>query len=312
MHLENRKLHMPLKHPKKPNYGLIPRLGFLAMQKTKSIIFTSLIPSPLERAGVRPSGSKIIMTPSPACPAFSAEERAGVRPNGIAKPLLFLYTLLLTTITSFAGQDYKISPADWHKLTSDKALNYKNDIEALQKPPVPQDPGAFQKFITNIIRFFSGPIGTIIVWTLVLGIIAYIVYRVFLSSDSFLFSKKAKKLKADEQAIVDAEDISTTNWDALLRSAIDKQDLRLAVRYSYMWTLQLLQKKELISYRIDKTNFEYYRELSTARQHAELSKVFRQLSRQYEYTWYGHYDLSGARYNEYIELFNHLKKQLGS
>ena len=228
------------------------------------------------------------------------------------KSFLFLYLLLLSTITSFAGQDHKISPADWHNLTSDKALNYKNDIEALQKPPVPQDPGAFQKFLAKIIQFFSGNAGTVIVWTLVLGIIGYIVYRVFLSSDSFLFSKKAKKLKTDEPAIVDAEDISTTNWDALLRNAVDKQDLRLAVRYSYMWTLQLLQKKELISYRIDKTNFEYYRELSGAKQHAELSKVFRHLSRQYEHTWYGHYDLSGARYNEYIEMFNHLKKQLGA
>ncbi len=246
------------------------------------------------------------MTPSPL-------ERAGVRPPGIImKPLLFLFLFLLTTITSFAGEDHKIAPADWHKLTGDKALNYKNDIEALQKPPVPQDPGAFQKFITNIIRFFSGPIGTIIVWTLVIGIIAYIVYRVFLSSDSFLFSKKAKKLKNEEPASVEPEDISTTNWDALLRNAVNHNDLRLAVRYSYMWTLQMLQKKELISYRIDKTNFEYYRELSAAKQHTELSKVFRQLSRQYEYTWYGHFDLSDARYNEYIDLFNHLKKQLGA
>ena len=345
MHRENRNLHKPSRLYKNPVPGVIARLGFLFMQKNRSINFTittlSVIdkygfigkldlanrrphPGPLQRRGCRfLSFLKaifsflmyiLVLFKEFLCNKFVTPlEMAGVRPPGIImKPFLFLYLLLLNSISSFAGEDHKISPADWHNLAGDKALNYKNDIEALQKPPVPQDPGAFQKFIAKIIQFFSGNAGTVIVWTLVIGIIAYIVYQVFLSKDSFLFSKNAKKLKKEEPAIEETEDISKTNWDALLRNAVDKQDLRLAVRYSYMWTLQLLQKKELISYRIDKTNFEYYRELSGAKQHAELSKVFRQLSRQYEYTWYGHFDISGARYNEYIDLFNHLKKQLGA
>ena len=38
---------------------------------------------------------------------------------------------------------------------------------------------------------------------------------------------------------------------------------------------------------------------------------FKQLSRRYEYAWYGKYECTMAMYDEYIGLFNNVKHQLG-
>ena len=69
----------------------------------------------------------------------------------------------------------------------------------------------------------------------------------------------------------------------------------------------LLQKKELINYKNDKTNFDYYTELNAS----EFRQPFKTLSRQYEYAWYGNAVPSDAAYSEYLSLFNNVKKQLG-
>ena len=94
----------------------------------------------------------------------------------------------------------------------------------------------------------------------------------------------------------------------LLQEAIDDKDALLVIRYSFMQILQLMQQRELISYRNDKTNYEYYSELKDL----QLRPSFRFLSRQYEYAWYGHYQLSPATYDEYMQTFNSLKNRLAA
>ena len=103
------------------------------------------------------------------------------------------------------------------------------------------------------------------------------------------------------------EDITTINWERLLQQARDNNDTRLAIRYTYMWLLQLLQERQLILYRNDKTNYEYYTELNDT----SYKQPFKQLSRQYEYAWYGRYAISAAGYDDFAALFNNLRNQLG-
>lgn len=123
-----------------------------------------------------------------------------------------------------------------------------------------------------------------------------------------MFHKNKKMMGDSDPAVNDQEDIATTNWETLLQQALNNNELRLAVRYRYMWLLQLLQHQGLIQYRNDKTNYEYYTELNDT----SYKQPFKQLSRQYEYVWYGHFALPAATYKEYGDLFNNLRKQLGA
>ena len=104
----------------------------------------------------------------------------------------------------------------------------------------------------------------------------------------------------------DEHDLATTDWEALLHNAVHNNDYRLAIRYSYMWMLQLMQQQGLIQYRNDKTNYEYYTELAET----AYKQPFKKLSRDYEYAWYGRFELSHASYSEYKDLFDDIRKQM--
>jgi hypothetical protein len=70
----------------------------------------------------------------------------------------------------------------------------------------------------------------------------------------------------------------------------------------------LLQERSLIVYRPDKTNIQYYRELTDS----PFRQPFRDLSRQYEYAWYGNYLPSKAVLDYYMQQFNSIKKSLSN
>jgi hypothetical protein len=197
------------------------------------------------------------------------------------------------------------TPAEWQQLKSDEAFSYKNEIESL--PPLDNNrQDAFQKAILSFVHFLMGPAGTLLLWILVIGIISYLVYWLAVSNGSFFFGRSQKKVSDNGEVTPPIEDINSTNWEALLRQANDNSDTRLAVRYRYMWLLQMLQEQELIRYRNDKTNYDYYTELDKT----YYKQPFRQMSRLYEYAWYGNFPLSPAAYHDYTGLFDNIKNQL--
>jgi hypothetical protein len=197
------------------------------------------------------------------------------------------------------------TPAEWRQLKSDKTFNYKNEVESL---PLPDDngQGGFQKILMSCIHFLMGPAGTLLLWILVIGIVSYIVYWLSVSNGSFFFGRSQKKVTDNGPATPEEEDINGTNWEALLRQANHDEDTRLAVRYRYMWLLQMLQERELIRYRNDKTNYDYYTELDKT----NYKLPFKQMSRLYEYAWYGNFTLSPVAYHDYAGLFDNMKNQL--
>lgn len=227
----------------------------------------------------------------------------------IKRSLLILF-YLLCACTRQAGFDVlaaePVSPTQWQKLTDDKTFGYKNESETVKPQVERNDRGLMQKMLQSIYNFFVE--ARLLIWIIIIAAILYFIYKTYLSNGSFMFGKNKKMMAEGGLAQTDEEDIATTNWEALLQQAMNNKDLRLAVRYRYMWLLQILQRNELIQYRSDKTNYEYYTELSET----NYKQPFRQLSRQYEYTWYGHFALSTVAYAEYSDLFNNLRKQLGA
>ena len=213
--------------------------------------------------------------------------------------------LLLQHTSTHALAAQSVTPAQWHQLTTDKAFTYKNDTETIQ-PPIEYKATPFDKAITAFFKFWGSKEGNIILWILIICIVGYIVYRLFFRNDSFLFGKN-KKLMGDGNASTDDEkDLTSTNWETLLHNAVHNDDYRLAVRYSYMWMLQIMQQRGLIQYRIDKTNYEYYTELNET----NYKQPFKQLSREYEYAWYGRIALSHSAYSDFKNLFDNVRHNL--
>ena len=222
------------------------------------------------------------------------------------KGWLLLFVLVWLPLHACVRAAQTLSQSQWQELTKDKVFDYREAHEFIV-PPADNTSGIFQKMFGMLFELLSSPAGNLLLWIIIISAVLFVVYKLFVGNSSFLFSK-GKKIMEEAAVTQDDEDIAATDWDVLLQHAINNNDLRMAVRYSYMRLLQLLQQQELIQYRPDKTNYHYYTELGES----TYRRPFRQLSRQYEYVWYGHFALPPETYGAYMSLFNNLKKQLGS
>ncbi len=211
---------------------------------------------------------------------------------------------LLFLLPVSAAPSRSITPQQWQQLTSDKDFGYKNELEKQVTPPDTK-PSKWMIALMKFFKFLGKASGQTILWVIFAIVIIYIVYKLVLSNEMSLFQRRGKKQLADSDT--DLEEIGNADWDKLLQKAVNNNDLQQAVRFSYMWLLQMLQDGQLIRYRDDKTNFEYYKELEKT----VFKQPFKQISRQYEYVIYGNYHITAADYNAYIDLFNNVKKQLG-
>jgi hypothetical protein len=196
--------------------------------------------------------------------------------------------------------------AQWQQLQHDDAFGYAGEKELKEKPKEkPAENNALADALGAIAAFFASTMGLVILFTGLFLVVAYAVFRIFIGEKSFVFGKKKKQI-AEDIPVQTEEELLDTDWEQRLRAAYEKADLRMAIRYAYMWLLQLMQERSLIAYRNDKTNNDYYHELAET-QHKQ---AFRQLTRQYEFTWYGQYPVSNADYQAYMQLFDSIKTRL--
>ncbi len=102
------------------------------------------------------------------------------------------------------------------------------------------------------------------------------------------------------------EDLDTINFDVKIAEAFKSSDFRTAIRWHYLKTLFLLDKKQLITFAPFKTNIDYGHELKGK----DLYQAFIKLSRIYEYVWYGQFILNGSTYQNNAAKFNAVEKQI--
>ena len=96
-----------------------------------------------------------------------------------------------------------------------------------------------------------------------------------------------KVFLSEEEEIVKSSDISE-----LIQKAVAEENYRLAIRYYFLLTLQQLTRKELIDYKFSKTDEEYLREIKQE----PLQQQFRQLTRIYDFIWYGNFEASKEQF----------------
>lgn len=228
------------------------------------------------------------------------------------KPLLPILVLaVLILVSSICRAEYIHHPSvitgqQWQQLTSDKDFDYQHTKEVAQKKQ--SDTNAITQAFLFLYSFFTSSLGRFIVWLLFFILLGRILFKVFFNDR--LFASNSKKLKTDEMGMQDnmEENLLTVDWEQLMQQAAKEDNWILAIKYSYIRLLQLMQQKELIDFRGDKTNRDYYNELTDS----SYKKPFRQLSSFYEYAWYGRYPLSQQQYEDYMQKFQSLKNRLTS
>ncbi|HET6991838.1 MAG TPA: hypothetical protein VFJ43_10960, partial [Bacteroidia bacterium] len=147
-----------------------------------------------------------------------------------------------------------------------------------------------------------------ILWILILvTIVVLVILKVTNSGVSTIFSGKARK-NEDVNATLKDVDIHSINYEQQILAAISNKDFRLAVRLWFLRTLKSFSDKELVRWQIDKTNSDYYYELSGT----SYQKEFGDVSKVYDYIWYGEFPVDESSYRTAEEKFSVLYKKVGS
>lgn len=184
------------------------------------------------------------------------------------------------------------------KLKKDEAYWYVNTTPPRQKikqAPVEQKNRWFQKQWVSTLLW-------IIVIITFLAILAW-----FLASSNIrLFRKKLQGINGDEEIEVENENIFTLNYQKELHKALAGKKYRLATRLLYLQTLKDLAESNVIQYKHDRTNRDYVDQLFNTGYYKDFFK----LTRNFEYIWYGKFDLSAEAFTKLQTDFSNFNRKL--
>lgn len=135
-------------------------------------------------------------------------------------------------------------------------------------------------------------------YALILALMGLLVWLAIKFSSGGVDDRKLafSALSADEVLL------KSDNLKMLAEEALKSKDFRLALRYRYLLVLQQLIQRKLIVWKSSKTNYDYQKEL----RETQFLTPFTEVTRIYNFVWYGHFDLDEKAYSELEGAFNHL------
>jgi hypothetical protein len=127
----------------------------------------------------------------------------------------------------------------------------------------------------------------VLAWIIIIGGFIAVLIWYLASSNVSLFRRKSKSIAgiANEE---NNENIFEINYQREIENAMQGGNYRLATRLLFLRLLKSLAEKNIIQYKQDRTNFDYLLQLSNTGYY----KDFFRLTRNYEYAWYGEFDVS--------------------
>lgn len=130
----------------------------------------------------------------------------------------------------------------------------------------------------------------IFLWLLAIGVVLYAVLKI-IGMEKVMWLIRGRKESGMDYSVED-DNIYSINFSEAIEEAITNKNFRLAIRLYYLKLLKDLADKDLIKWKINKTNDDYSRELSTT----VYGRGFDQVTRIYEYSWYGEFPVEESSF----------------
>ncbi|NRB58644.1 MAG: DUF4129 domain-containing protein [Winogradskyella sp.] len=137
-------------------------------------------------------------------------------------------------------------------------------------------------------------------------VIFFIVKAIINKEGKWIFGKSSDK---NIIPVTDIEsNIHEADFKKLITSAEEENNYRLAIRYYYLWLLKKLSQAEIIEYDVEKTNSDYYYEITSE----NTKKEFSYTSYLYNYIWYGEFDIDNTQFNKAKSAFSQFLNSIKS
>ncbi|GAB2847405.1 DUF4129 domain-containing protein [Hymenobacter ruber] len=128
-------------------------------------------------------------------------------------------------------------------------------------------------------------------YALFLGAGVFVVLKLLQIDFTALFGRSPRRAPLAYDTVT--ENIHEVDFATRLAEAEAAGNWRLAVRLGYLQLLKTLSDRGLINWQPDKTNHAYLAELPPT---SSIRDDFREITRQFEFVWYGELALSGPLY----------------
>lgn len=136
----------------------------------------------------------------------------------------------------------------------------------------------------------------------IVGLYQLILYLKNKDSKSLLRNKNETLISTED--II--EDIHEVDFKKHIEEAINNQKYTLAIRWSYLYNLKLMDDKKIIEWKPKKTNKDYYYEISKS----TLKKDFKYLTYIYDYLWFGKFEIEHVEAKHLLSKFEDFKSIL--
>jgi len=129
----------------------------------------------------------------------------------------------------------------------------------------------------------------------------FIIFIIFI----YFIIKQKKEIKSLYSSDKESDDFAKLNLNDTLKDYLFNEDYRLACRILYLQLLQDLVKLNLIFWRNEKTNWDYYHEAQATKKinQDNLNKI----TLRYDVLWYGEKVPSLIAFNEFKNLISNYK-----
>lgn len=224
---------------------------------------------------------------------------------------LFTAVWLLTQL-SFAQEVQLDSSTVDVRLPDEQAIEtYANDpaftyLQAAENPNSLSQ-RIFGFVINTILRILNNPLGeffvNLILIVSVIGLVFALINQLLSGELITLFTKDKNK---GFSLGINREELEQTDFEQQLELALKNNDYHAATRLVYLITLQMLAKKGLITWSLEKTNLDFLRELTGH----PIKKDFSSLTKTYEYVEYGDFEINATQFDRYNLVHEEIKAAL--
>jgi hypothetical protein len=173
------------------------------------------------------------------------------------------------------------------KIRKSADYGYMKNIDSMLrnlevKAPEPEEPSEPSGSIFDI------GLVKLLIWGLAIFGVLFILYQLLAGQQNLFYKNK----KLEEAVADDPADTRGLSPLILSQQAAARGDYRMAVRYNYLYILQLMGEKGLVVLEPQKSDAHYQAELRGKPPASDFSTI----TLQYEYVWYGEFSLNTEQY----------------
>jgi hypothetical protein len=163
-----------------------------------------------------------------------------------------------------------------------------------------------QKQKANKRSLFRQPWFQALLWITIIAGFAGFLILYLAGSNVGLFRKKKRAVDENmAETELSTEDLFAINYQREIDKAILQGNHRLATRLLFLRLLKNLSENNIIEYKQGKTNLDYLIQLQATRYYPDFFRI----TRNYEYSWYGQFDVTEEKFALIKKDFDQFEKR---